>query len=294
MPVYNAAEFLVKAIESVLDQTYRNFEFLIVDDGSTDDSWKIINSFQKKYPKLIKTFRLKKNTNAAGNGAVNVIIPKAKGEFIARMDADDVAHPQRIERQVKFLLNHPEVILAGTQAKVINAEGEVIGEKSYPLTHEKIYKKYAEIHPIIHPSCMIRRSLLPHKNKLYEMKCGVNDDYYTFFRLLNYGRFANLPEYLLSYRIHKGNSSLQDLKKKYANISNVRKIAQKKFGYQVSWKAKAVIYLQDILVNLIPEEMLVSVYLFVRGMKTENPVRMVLQKVNFAFVKAKGYALSLF
>jgi len=294
MPVYNAAEFLVEAIESILNQSYRNFEFLIVDDGSTDDSWKIIKKYQNKFPKLLKTFRLKKNINAAGNGAVNAVLPEAKGEFIARMDADDVAHPQRLEKQVNFLLEHPEIILVGTQAKVIDPKGKTIGKKSYPLVHEEIYKKYAEVHPIIHPSCMIQRTLLPNGNRLYEMRCGVNDDYYTFFRLLNYGKFANLPEYLLSYRIHKDNSSLKNLKEKYANISKIRKLAQEKFGYKVSLKAKALILLQDVLVNFIPEEMLVTVYLFIRGINAGiSPLDLVRKKISLAFAKVNHYALSL-
>lgn len=93
MPVYNAGSFLVEAIESILNQTYKNYEFIIVDDGSTDNSWEIIERYKSKYPRLIKTYRLTKNTNADGNGAVNAVLPYAKGEYIARMDADDCAHP---------------------------------------------------------------------------------------------------------------------------------------------------------------------------------------------------------
>lgn len=274
MPVYNAGDYLVEAIESILHQTYRDFEFIIVDDGSTDNSWKTLKEYQKKYPKRISIYRLKKNINAAGNGAVNAVLPYARGKYIARMDADDRAYPERLEKQVNYLNSHAEIIILGTQALVIDQNGYRIGKKSYPLNHDDIYKNYAVVHPIVHPSCMIRRAMLPDKNKLYEMKCGVNDDYYTFFRLLNYGKFANLSDYLLNYRIHQKNASLQNLKNKYANISKIRRMAQEKFAYKAPVRAKFIIFLQDLLVNIIPEDMLKSVYLFIRGINfIKNPIR---------------------
>lgn len=268
MPVYNAREFLAEAIESILSQTYKNFELLIVDDGSTDDSWEMIGKYARRYPKKIKTLRLKSRTNEAGNGAVNAILPKARGEYIARMDADDVAHPKRLEKQVAFLEKNSQVILVGTQARVTDARGRVTGKKTYPLSHDEIYKQYAVVHPIIHPSVMIRRSMLPNKNRLYELKYGVNDDYYTFFRLMNYGEFANLSGRLLDYRVHGSNVSLVNLKKQYKNIARIRKAAQKDFGYKVPVKARLVMFLQDLIVGVVPEKLLTGAYLFLRGMSS--------------------------
>lgn len=294
MPVYNAGDYLVEAIESILLQTYKNFEFIIVDDGSTDNSWKIIKRYNKKYSKLIRSYKLKKNINAAGNGAVNAVLPYAKGEFIARMDADDIAHPERLEKQVNFLLENTDVILVGTQARTIDSKGKIIGVKKNPLTHEEIYRRYAIVHPIIHPSCMIRRSMLPDRNKLYEMLFGVNDDYYTFFKLHQYGHFANLDEYLLDYRIHSGNSSLNNLKEKYANISRIRNAATIKFGYKISFQAKFTIFIQDILVEVLPEKLLKSIFFMIRGIKTSDDfVQIFNKKYNYVFAKIQNYALSL-
>ncbi len=103
MPVYNAGNFLMEAIESILNQTYQNFEFIIVDDASTDNSWKIIQKYAKKYPKKIKAFQLKKTLNRGGDACANFALKKAKGKYIARMDADDIAHPKRLEKEVDFL-----------------------------------------------------------------------------------------------------------------------------------------------------------------------------------------------
>lgn len=270
MPVYNAGEFLVEAIESIVNQTYPNFEFLIVDDRSTDNSREVIRKYQKKYPKLIKAYFLRKNINSAGNGAVNAVLKYAKGEYIARMDADDISYPRRIEEQVKFLEKNKDIILVGTQALVIDGNGKIIGRKLFPLSHKEIYKKYAVVHPIIHPSCMIRRSALEDKNRLYELKGGVNDDYFTFLKLLQRGKFANLPEILLKYRVHGKNTSLRKLKEKYFMISQIRKTAVKNFGYKISFKNKVIVALQDFVIALLPENILERFYFLTKGIKAEN------------------------
>jgi len=265
MPVYNAGEFIVEAIESILNQTYKNFEFIIVDDGSTDNSWQIIQKFQKRHPRLIKTYRLNKQTNYAGNGATNHGLKFAKGEFIVRMDADDIAHPQRLEKQVTFMIKNPDVILLGTQANLIDRLGKKIGKKIVPITHKKIYEEYGIVHPIIHPTCMFRRSLLPDPNKIYANKYGVNSDYYSFFYLLNYGKFANLPEFLLNYRIHANNFSLKYPKKKFINSLKIRYAAITRFGYKITLKAFCLTLIQALIVGLIPERLIVPLYLRIRA-----------------------------
>lgn len=133
MPVYNAGLFLVEAIESIINQTYENWELIIIDDASTDNSWKIIKRFKNQYPKKIKVIRLKKNLNKGGDVCANIGFQKAKGRFIARMDSDDISHSNRLEKQVKFLLNNPDIFMLGSQAWVIDKNGEIIGEKNLPL-----------------------------------------------------------------------------------------------------------------------------------------------------------------
>ena len=260
MPVYNAADYLSQAIDSILGQTYKDFELLIVDDGSSDQSYVTAQKYQKKYPNKVKLFKTKTRMNAAGNGAVNSVLRFAHGKFIARMDADDIAHKDRLKKQVQFLHHHPDTLLVGTQARVINRQGALIGKKTYPTSHEHIYKKYAIIHPIVHPSCMIRRSLLPHKNKIYEMKAGINDDYYTFFKLLNFGKFANIDEYLHDYRLHGKNNSLQNVKYRFKVSAKIRKQAVAQFGYKMTWQDRFILWIQSMIINVLPEEMIISLY----------------------------------
>ncbi len=271
MPVYNAGEFLVESIESILSQTYKNFELIIVDDGSTDNSWQLIKKYKAKYPNKLKIFHLENRINYAGNGAVNHGLRYAGGEFIVRMDSDDISYPMRLERQVDHMLKNPNVILLGTQAKLIDKNGKVFGLKTLPTEHNEIYQAYGMVHPIVHPSCMIRRSLLPDPNKIYDDKYGVNSDYYTFFRFLNRGRFANLDEYLLKYRIHENNFSLQKPKKVLVNTIKIRLDAYHNLNYKFTLQAWAVMAVQSVLVILLPEKFLIPLNLTLRGMI--NPLR---------------------
>jgi glycosyltransferase involved in cell wall biosynthesis len=266
MPVHNAGKFLRHAIESILAQTYKRFELIIVDDGSTDDSWSIIRNFKKQYPSVISCIRTKKQLNSAGNGATDLGLARAKGVFVARMDADDIARPKRLEKQVAYLTEHTDVILVGTQADIIDANGKTIGVKRVPLDHETIYAKYGVIHPIIHPSVMIRRSMLPNKDKLYLHKWGVNDDYYSFFKLLNFGKFANLEESLLKYRIHGKNLSLTGIKGKFFNTYHIRLEAIKQFRYQMPISSLIIMMAQAVVVSLIPNILLEKWYPVIRGM----------------------------
>ena len=157
MPVFNAALFLDEAVESVLGQTYKHLELIIVDDASTDNSWKLIQRYKRKYPNIISAIHLKHNINMGGDAAGNMAYKHAKGEYLARMDADDIARLDRIEKQVRFLEQHSSYAVVGTNAWVINKAGEVVGEKTVPTQHDKIYDEFFVFHPMIHPTIMVRR-----------------------------------------------------------------------------------------------------------------------------------------
>lgn len=287
MPVHNAGRFLVPAIESILKQTYPRIEFIIVDDASTDGSWNIIKAYRKRYKKIIRAYRIAKQTNAAGNGAMNVGLTHAKGTLIARMDADDISRPKRIEKQVDYLLTHPDTILVGTQATIIDKRGKAIGTKAVPASHEAIYRQYGILHPVIHPSVILRRSLLPNPNKIYTMKWSVNDDYYTFFKLLNYGKFANLPEPLIKYRIHGKNLSLAKPKERFLTSVRIRIDAVAHLNYRMSPEAFFLLVLQLLVVPLIPERLIVPAYMLVRGIRTAPIIHGAVSKLRSFFTTTK-------
>ena len=264
MPAFNSQEYIAQAIESIMDQTYPRFELLIVDDHSTDATPQIIASFTKRFSPIIKAFYLSRHVG--DSTSTNTVFQSTRGKYIARMDADDIAHPQRIEKQVSFMLSHPSIMVLGSQAYIIDSNNNIIGEKNVPLAHEEIYNACAIYNPMLHPSCMFVRSLLPHPKKLYEDKKSIHNDYFTFFSYLRYGIFANLPDKLLYYRIHGKNYSLKHPKKRFAEIQEIRQYAIKHFSYTMSFKAKFHNLLQSIFVSLLPEEVILPLYMSSRGM----------------------------
>lgn len=269
MPVHNAQAYLKEAILSILHQTYRDFELIIIDDASKDNSWKIITQLQKQH-KRIRAFRNKVAMGKSGDPASNLAISKAKGEFIAKMDADDIAHPKRLEKQVTFLDNHPEIFLTGTQGYVINKEGKIIGKKKSPLKHHDIFADFFLYSYFIHPSIMFRNETK--KQPFYKIKFPFFNEYYTFFKLMTEGKhFANMPEYLLYYRIHGENDTLSNTKKKFLSTLRMR-WEFIRLGYLPTIRQVAITLLQSIFVFSLPERAIPFFYLLSRNVITPKQI----------------------
>lgn len=268
MPVYNAEKYLTEAIQSIMKQTYQNFELIIIDDKSTDRSSSIIRNFKNKFPKKIQTYVMSKNLNCGGDKCANFGITKARGKYIARMDADDIAVLTRIEKQVEFLEAHKSVFLVGSNAYVINSEGEIIGEKKEPLSPSDIYKSYFTFHPLIHPSCMFRTHIGGKKFQ-YKIQYNANNDYLTFFSLICKGIiFTNLEDKLLYYRIHEKNDTFVHMKKKFINTIRIRLLMVNKFGYTPSFKDIFINLIQMVIVFPLPERVLKQIYFWAKGIKS--------------------------
>ena len=274
MPAYNSEEFIEEAISSVVNQTFQDFELIIIDDASTDNTVKIIKKFQKKYPNKISLIQLSENQNCGGDKCANHGILIAKGKYIARMDADDVADTTRFEKQIKFLEKNKNVFLVGSNAFVINKKGEVIGEKKEPLTTEAIYKAYFGFHPLIHPTCIFRAKLKNGKRFSYEIKHSANNDYYTFYKLTCQGyKFVNLEEKLLKYRIHNHNATFVDMKQKFINSLKVRLAMVANYGYIPSIKDIIILTAQAVVVLTLPERMLLKIYFLAKGIIKINELK---------------------
>lgn len=288
IPVYNAESFIAESIESMLSQTYKHIEVIIIDDNSTDNSWKIITSYQKRYPSLIRAVHLTHNMNKGGDTCANIGIQMAKGSLIARMDADDISHPTRIEKQVEFLRRNKNVFMVGASAYVIDKNGKTIGEKIMPEKNDQIYGQYMVFHPMIHPSVVFKKNVIKRKN-FYLSKYSANNDYYTFFNLISQGYvFANLPEKLLKYRIYGNNNSLKTIKKNFFNTLRARIYIMKKYGYPLTPQVVFANIFQLLSIVLLPEKLIYYAYLFTRGIfKPMKEMRGFLSKLNFSSVKMK-------
>ena len=266
MPAYNSEDYIQEAIFSVVNQTFQDFELIIIDDASTDNTVRIIKRIQKRFPDKITLIEVKENLNRGGDPCANVGLKIARGKYIARMDADDVADLTRFEKQIKFLKANPRVFLVGSNAYVINKKGVIIGEKNEPSTSEAIYKAYFGFHPLVHPTCMFKRKLKNGTPFRYEIKHSANNDYYTFFKLICQGyKFVNLEEKLVKYRIHNSNATFVDMKIKFVNSLKIRLAMVANYGYIPTPKDLFVVFAQSMVVMLLPEKALLNIYFLAKG-----------------------------
>ncbi len=193
-PYKNESTYIEESLRSVLEQTFDDIEVLALDDGSTDDSTAIVRRIDDSRVKII-------NTGGVGLPlALNIGISEASGDFIARMDADDIALPERFESQLQFMIENPSVDLVGCQARLINDKGEVLGNKNKPVGVIRCtaYARYAT--PIIHPSFFGRLSLFRRLEGYKNLMPG--QDYEFVVRALRSGAIIdNLNEVLILYRV---------------------------------------------------------------------------------------------
>lgn len=256
IPVYNSEKFLSQAIESVLSQTYNNFELIIIDDGSTDKSYQI----SKKYLKLDSRIRLFKNDKNMGVGfTFNRAIGESKGNFIARMDSDDVMVCNRLEKQIDFMKKNRDIVCLGSWMKEINEKNEIIGERITPLFHRQIYEKMFYEMAIQNPSLMINKNLVP-ENFEWCKTDGILDDLDLLFKLLQFGKFANINDYLMLYRIHDNNLSLKNIEKTFNEALLIRKKAVTSCGYTPTIKAKIISLVEQLAIKYLPKQSHYALY----------------------------------
>jgi glycosyltransferase involved in cell wall biosynthesis len=196
MPYYNAGRFIAQAIESILAQTFTDFEVLLINDGSTDASEEILQLYSND-PRLVFV-RNERNCGVAA--ALNTGLRVAKGVVFARMDADDLAAPQRLEKQVDYLSTHPDCILCGTDVVLIDANQRVIGTRQFPHTDHEIKRQLLRVNPFCHPTVCLPATIVRQYGLQYSAEFPRAEDYHFWLRLASYGQFVNLPEKLLQWR----------------------------------------------------------------------------------------------
>lgn len=279
IPVYNANGYLPMALDSILKQTYKHLEVIAINDGSTDNSAKILETFAKK-DKRLKIITNKKNLNIARS--LNKAIKIAKGTYIARMDADDIAISHRIERQIKYLQKHKDVVILGGQCKTIDIDGKVIGRKIFPTTDKDIRDALYYENPIQHPTVIINKNLLPKDFSWYNPDLPPAEDYDLFFRLGKYGKYHNLNKFVLKYRQYIGSSTFKNPVNTFKTTLKVRKLAIKQYDYVPSLKAKLIHRIQKLIVKTLPSFLIYPLYLTLRG------IRSPLQQLT-DYLATKGY-----
>lgn len=216
LPVYNSELFLSECINSILLQTFTDFELLIFNDGSTDNSY---NELLKFNDSRIKIFNSDKNYGYVKH--LNDGIQLAKGDFIVRMDADDICYENRFEKLLEFMIKNPDIGVCGSFVKVFGISKEYIWK--FPLHNDSIKALLPFRIPFVHPSVIIRKSILLENQINYQNDYLPAEDYEIWCKLSRVTNFANLPLILLRYRQHKSQISKEKKTVQQNNSDRVRK-----------------------------------------------------------------------
>ena len=239
MPVYNAEKYVREAVDSILKQSFVDFEFLIIDDASTDQTVSLIKSYSDKRIKLIE-----KAENTGYTNSLNAGLRMAKGKFIGRMDSDDISLPSRFAIQLSYMESNPEVIVCGAFYEILGNQKTI----HLPVRNAEIRVALLWGNCLAHPSVIIRKNALIQSSVYYDASKEPAEDYDLWVRLLPVGHIHNIPEVLLKYRIH------------YSSVSRKRSKQQEKESIQI--KLQLLSYLN---VSLEPREEQVLSKVFTRN-----------------------------
>lgn len=235
MTCYNAAAFLEKSIQSILKQTYSNFEFIIVDDGSIDDSETVVRSFSDERIRYIKSDHLGRAH------ALNYGLVQSAKDWVAVIDADDCAHPFRLEKQIRFLKDNPQIDIVSSWYAIHDGRKILYPIKSL-TTHEDIKKRFILSSDIVHSGVMYRKEKIVNAGGYRET---TFEDYDLWLRLRETAVFANIPEILLYVLVRSNSRSRQDLINRYRDHYEMMGNMYTEFGFHefgVTTRAEENIY----------------------------------------------------
>jgi glycosyltransferase involved in cell wall biosynthesis len=222
MPAYNAEEYVGEAIESVLDQSYDRFELVVVDDASTDDTWRIIQDHADQDDR-VQPVRNEENLKVVKSRNKAFREASEEASYYAIMDADDRCKPERLERQVTFLEDHPPVGLVGSWLAIIDRRGERIGRREYPVSDEAIRSEMGWKNPVAQPSVMVRKAVIDDLGGYEEGTYDRAQDYELWCRVGESYDLHNLDEPLLEYRVFEEQGKATHLRETLLNTLRVQR-----------------------------------------------------------------------
>jgi len=229
-PNYNNSKYISETIESILNQSYSNYEYLIIDDCSTDNSWAIIQEYAKK-DKRIRIAQNKKNMGIVKTRNKGFINRSPKSEYFAIIDSDDVSIPHRLRTQVEFVEKNKDYGLVGSNTFIINGASKIVGFRQYPLNDTEIRKKITRFNPFAQSSVTIRTRTIE-QTGLYDEHWEVCQDYDYWLRIGINWKFANIDEALIKYRISKTQVKFTSLKETIINTYLIQKRAISEYSYK--------------------------------------------------------------
>jgi glycosyltransferase involved in cell wall biosynthesis len=265
LPAYNAEKTLSEAIESILDQSVRDFELIIVDDGSTDRTSTVIDQFNKLDSRIV-LIRNERNLGEAMSR--NIGLQVARGLYVATMDSDDYSQPDRLATQFAFMESHSEVVLCGSFVELCNSGLHSIKTIDYPIDDAAIRKMIFRISPFSHPSTFFRAEIARIIGG-YPISFRAAVDYDFYFRMGLHGKLANIERVLLRYRVH--NASLSQIPEtsqaQQETTLFVRLKAVFEYGYPWSFGDKVYWVLQFVGLKILPTSWIFRIYHLVRKIR---------------------------
>jgi glycosyltransferase involved in cell wall biosynthesis len=261
MPAYNAEKYIRESIDSILNQTLNEFEFIIIDDFSSDKTWEIIKEYSRRDNRII-CYRNDKNLKISHtlNKAINI----CKTDLIVRMDADDISLSNRLEILFKYMNLNPETVCCGSYIEICDEDMKFMNTRSYPTKHEDIIKMLNRVSPFCHASLCYRKSVIE-KSGMYNSNLVPSEDYDLYFRLVNLGRLHNINEILYKVRTHNRSSS-NLFNKKQAKLTFYIKIkAMYEYNNKFSTSDKIYLMLHFLSIILIPTKFQFKIFNKIRN-----------------------------
>lgn len=259
MPAYNADKYIGNAIESILKQSYNNFEFIIVEDGSTDSTLNIIKNFKNRDKRIIL---IKNKENEGVTRSLNKALKLSKGKYVIRMDADDWSYPKRFESQIKLMEEHPEVVVSGSYVEVCNDKLKTKYIRRYHCDDVTIRKHLFRYSPFAHPATIWKAAIL--KRERYDDRVNFCEDYELYFRVGKLGKFMNLSQPLLKLRMHPNSVSVKVSNFQLKTTVLIRFNAVLLHKYYMSPFDKLYNFLQELFVSLIPVKLRFALFNLLR------------------------------
>lgn len=262
MPAYNAEKYIAEAIESILNQSFTDFEFIIIDDASSDGTCDVIQDYIKKDSR-IHTEQNIKNLWIATNR--NKLLSLATGKYIVWQDADDISMDYRIEKQYNFMEAHPEVWICGWGLQFFDETGNT-SQRLYAQTDEEVRKTIFRYSPVSLPASIMRKENVQ-KVEGFDEWLDVAEDLNLSFKLGIYYKFANLSEILIKYRENSQSATFKRLREMELKTLQIRWKNNWNWWYRMSVIDKIYNFLQYISIYLIPWKIKIQIFNFIRNQK---------------------------
>lgn len=255
IPAYNAALYLPGAIESILKQTFRDFEVIIIDDCSTDNTWEVIREYAKKDCR-IRPFKNVQNLGIAGNRNKGVAL--ATGKYLVWQDADDISLPTRVEKQFQFMESHPEVGIIGGHIELFRGK-KILGVRKYPADDTSLRKCIFRYSPVAQPAAMVRLDAL-HKAGEFNLKYPPAEDIDMTFRIGEHYKLANLQEIVVRYRESDTSATFTRLRKMELSTIEIRRKYALSEAYKMTFGDRIYNILHFLSVWIVPPRVKIRLF----------------------------------